>query len=96
MENLRKRRLIDIVQTSDKLKKLVAQSTYKSITISNEDLSAMERLKSKVKMYKRIYISMCVLDLSKLFMYEFFYNSLRKLFPNAKLLFTDTDTLCQY
>ena len=25
---------------------------------------------------------------------RFFYNKLRQLFPNAKLLFTDTDSLC--
>ena len=37
---------------------------------------------------------MCVLDLSKLLMYDFFYNSLRQLFPSAQLLFTDTDSLC--
>ena len=56
IENARKRRLIDIVQTSDKLKKRVAHPTYKSITIFNEGLSSIERLKSKVKMDKPIYI----------------------------------------
>ena len=45
-------------------------------------------------MTKPIYIGMCVLDLSKLLMYDFFYNCLRKLFPSVKLLFTDTDSLC--
>ena len=40
MENVRKRRLIDIVQTSDKLKKLVAQPTY----IGKNDKCLNERL----------------------------------------------------
>ena len=45
-------------------------------------------------MTKPIYAGMCVLDLSKLLMYDFFYNSLRELFPEVRLLFTDTDSLC--
>ena len=47
MENVRKRRIIDIVQTPKKLKSLVAQPTFKSITIFNENLSAVERSKAK-------------------------------------------------
>ena len=35
MENVRKRRLIDIITTPEKLKKLVAQPTFKSITPYN-------------------------------------------------------------
>ena len=94
MENVRKRRVIDIVQTPQKLKKLVAQPTFKSITVFNEDLSAVERSKFKVYMDKPIYTGLPVLDLSKWLMYDFWYNKLRQLFPNAKLLFTDTDSLC--
>ena len=43
---------------------------------------------------KPIYLGLCVLDLSKLLMYDFYYNKLKQLFPNVKLLFTDTDSLC--
>ena len=94
MENVRKRCVIDIVQTPKKLNKLVAQPTFKSISIFNENLSAVERSKAKVLMDKPIFTGLPVLDLSKWLMYDFFYNNLRQLFPNAKLLFTDTDSLC--
>ena len=94
MENVRKRRNIDIISTSEKFKKLVAQPTFKSLTVFNDDISALERVRTTVHMTKPIYIGMCVLELSKLLMYDFFYNSLRKIFPNVKLLFTDTDSLC--
>ena len=40
-----------------------------------------------------IYVVFCVLDLSKLLMYEFYYNYLKLKYPDAKLCFTDTDSL---
>ena len=94
MEDVRKRRMLDIVTDSQKLKKLLAQPTFKSITPFTEDISAVERVKATVHMNKPIYIGLCVLDLSKVLMYDFFYNKLRHLFPEVRLLFTDTDSLC--
>ena len=72
MENVRKRRLINIVTTPKQMKKLVAQPTFKSITVFNSELSAIERTKTKILMDKPIYVGMCVLDLSKWLMYDFF------------------------
>ena len=96
MENVRKRRQIDIVHTAEKLKKLVAQPTFHSVTSFREDLSAVERMKKKIVMNKPIYIGLCVLEISKWLMYDFYYNVLCQIFsPDCvQLLFTDTDSLC--
>ena len=48
MENVRKRRKINLVNTPEKLRKLVAQPTFKSVTSFHEELSAVKRMKTKV------------------------------------------------
>ena len=39
---------------------------------------------------------MSILDISKLKMYQFHYEYLMKMYPDADLLFTDTDSLCYW
>ena len=52
------------------------------------------RKKTCVTLDKPIAIGMCVLDLSKLLMYDYHYNTIKKQYKDrATLLFTDTDSL---
>ncbi len=53
-------------------------------------------MKAKVMMNKPIYIGLCVLEMSKWLMYDFYYNVLCQIFSpgSIRLLFTDTDSLC--
>ena len=52
------------------------------------------RRKAVVKLDKPIAIGMCILDLSKLWMYDYHYNTIKKQYNDkASLLFTDTDSL---
>ena len=43
-------------------------------------------------MYKPIYVGFLVLDLSKLLMYKFYYDKLKKYDSELKLLYMDTDS----
>ena len=94
MENVRTRRNIDIVSDQQHLNRLIAKPTYKSHTEISQDVCAVERIKATVFMNKPIYLGLCVLDLSKVLMYDFYHNKLKQIFPDIKLLFTDTDSLC--
>ena len=78
MENVRKRRNINLVNTPEKLRKLVAQPTFKFVTSFHEELSAVERMKTKVMMNKPICKGLYVLELSKWLMYNFYYNVFKK------------------
>ena len=49
--------------------------------------------KKIISLNKPIYIGFCILELSKLLMYQFHYDYILKIFDNVKLLFTDTDSL---
>lgn len=95
MENVRTRRHLDIVNNDpQKLNRLTAKPTYKSTKEITDDICAVERIKATVVLNKPIYLGLCVLDLSKVLMYDFYYNKLKQIFPNTKLLFSDTDSLC--
>jgi hypothetical protein len=57
----------------------------------------VDRIRNKVTLNKPIYIGFTVLDVSKLLMFDFYYNVIAKRYGNnARLLFTDTDSLCYH
>ena len=94
MENLRKRVDIRPVTDEKKLDKLTSKPTSVSSKIFNENLMAVHEIKEGLTLNMPAYVGMCILDLSKLMMYGFHYNYIKKRYGDrAKLLFTDTDSL---
>ena len=92
--NIRKRVNIDFVTSKKKAEKLFAKPNYDKTTIFSQDLIAVHMKKTEFIFDKPIYTGMCILDLSKLLMFDFHYNYIKKKFgDDAKLLFTDTDSL---
>ena len=67
-----------------------------SSEIFNENLMAVHKVKETLTLNRLAYVGMCicVYDLSKMLMYDFHYNYIKKKYNNrARLLFTDTDSL---
>ena len=95
MENIRNWVVVKLVNTKEKLKKLVAKPNFKGPPkIFSENLVSVHMKKTSLTMNKPVYLGMCILDLSKIIMFDFHYNYIKpKYGNNAKLLFTDTDSL---
>ena len=95
MENIRNRVNVKLVNTEERLKKLVAKPNLKSPPkIFSENLVSVHLKKTSLTMNKPVYLGMCILDLSKTIMYDFHYQYIKpKYGEKAKLLFTDTDSL---
>ena len=93
MENIRKHRNIKLVTTDKKRNKLVSEPNYYTINYISEDLSIIKMNKMKVKMNKPIYLGLSILDISKILMYEFWYDYIKpKYNDNVKLCYMDTDS----
>ena len=62
--------------------------------IFDNNLVAISKSKVLLKFNKPAYIGMCILELSKVLMYEFHYNYIKNKYENkSKLLFALTDSL---
>ena len=93
MENIRKRRDIKLVTTDNKRSKLVSEPNYHTINLISEDLSIIEMKKPKVKMNKPIYLDLSILEISKILMYEFWYDCMKPKYDNnVKLCYMDTNS----
>ena len=77
MENIKKHRDIKLVTTDKKRSKLVSEPNYHTINLISEGLSIIEMKKTKVKMNKPIYLGLSILEISKILMYEFWYDYMK-------------------
>ena len=97
MENISKHRDIKLVTTDKKRSKLVSEPNYHTINLMSEDLSIIEMKKTKVKMNKPIYLGLSILEISKILMYEFWYDFMKpKYNDNVRLCYMDTDSFVMH
>ena len=95
MENIRNRIDVRLVGDKEKARKLAAKPNFQHCTIFDENFVAIHMKKTKLVFNKPVYLGMCILYLSNTLMYDFHYNYIKKKYgKKARLLFTDTDSLC--
>ena len=87
MENIRKHRDIKLVTTDKKRSKLVSEPNFHAMNLISE------MKKTKIKMNKPIYLGLSILEISKMLMYEFWYDYMKpKYNDNVRLCYMDTDS----
>ena len=95
--DFKKHRDIKLVTTDKKRSKLVSEPNYRTINLISEDLPIIEMKKTKVKMNKPIYFGLSILEISKILMYEFWYDYMKPKYNNdVKLCYMDTDSFVMH
>lgn len=91
IENVRNRVDIKLGDKEFALKQS-RKPNFKNFSIFGEYCIASHMYKQNVTFDKLIYVGFSVLDMSKLLMYEFYYNKLKMYDPDLNLLYMDTDS----
>ena len=91
IENLSNIIDVKLVNNEKDYLKCTSKPSYVSHKIFDNNLVAIRKSKLTLKLNKSEYIGMCILDLSKVLMSEFYYDHFKNKYNNkSKLLFTDT------
>ncbi|KYN27900.1 hypothetical protein ALC57_02694 [Trachymyrmex cornetzi] len=73
---------------------MIAKPNFHSRSVFSENLIAIEIRKLEVKFNKPIYVGMCILDISKVCLYEFHHEYMLPLYrKKCEIMYTDTDSL---
>ena len=98
MENVTKHRDIKLVTTDKRKNQLASESNSHTTKYFLENLMAIRKKKTKVKMNNLIYLDMSMLDISKTLMYEYWHDYIKPKYQRtcrqekAKLCYMDTDS----
>ncbi|XP_023213631.1 uncharacterized protein LOC111616454 [Centruroides sculpturatus] len=94
MQNVRKKINLKAGLNKDQCKKYLNDPALESFQIINEDCSVFRLKRTNLLLDKPLYIGFCVLELSKLHMYQIYYEVFKNYYNDrVKLLYTDTDSL---
>ena len=95
MEQVRNRAKIRLIADPDTALKAVSSITFRQSEIVNPDLVMIRGARTRVELNKLIAVGFCILEISKLIMYRFYYEVLKEKYADrCTLLFTDTDSFC--
>ena len=91
MENVINGIVVKLVHDENYMK-WTSKPGYMSQNIFDKNLVAVRKSKVTLTLNKPAYVGMCILDLSKVLMYEFHYSYIKnKCGNNSRFLFTDNE-----
>ena len=90
-EGKRNRLKVKLARSEDEALKWTCTPQLKPFKIIGEDLATISLNQTEILWDKPTIVGACILDLSKKFMFDFHYNTIKKHF-NCKLLYSDTDS----
>ena len=93
IENIMKRINVKLINDKKTYQKIVNKPNFISQKIIDKNFVAVHCPEKVLTLDKPVYVGFCILELSKLLMYQFHYDYVLITFNDAKLLFTDTDSL---
>ena len=97
VENIKKHRDIKLVTTERRRNYLVPEPNYHTTKFFTENLLAIEMKKTEILMNKPVHLGLSILELSKILMYEFWYDYVKpKYGEKVKLCYMDTDSFIVY
>ena len=96
MECVRDRIKVEFNRDLYDLEKSWKKENLKSAIAISENLVITHHQNMLVSLNKAIYTGQCILDNSKILMFKFHYGTVLPKWPQARLLMTDTDSLCYY
>ena len=92
MENIRKRINVRLINNSKDYVRCVSKPNFISQKIFSKNFIAIHQIKTVLTLEKSIFVGFSTLELCKLLMYKFHNEYVKNKF-DAKLFFTDTDSL---
>ena len=99
MENVRKHRDIKLATTNKKRRNyLVPDPNYHTTKFFTENILAIETKTTEILMNKLVYLGLSILELSKILIYEFWYDYVKKTKygKKAELCYMVTDSFILY
>ena len=97
IENVWKHRNIKLVTTDKRRIYLVSQQNYHKTKCFSENLLAIEMNETEVKLNKKVYLTLSILNITKIAMYEDWYDYAKSKYGHkAKLCYTDNESLIFY
>jgi hypothetical protein len=92
-ENIRKRTNVDMINDRNKAIRFHSDPNYKREIRLNKNLTIIQRKITSIKYEKPIFLGMVILDLSKLLMYQTFYDVLQKIWGGSTTTTTDIEII---